>query len=410
MKVADGLCVRMGLICGLLLGLSLPAPAQEMENYMSRRARAMSLVQQDKMIEALPLLDKLHTVNPKDLIVLEALAAATLMNVQTLDDATARKQARLRARELALRAKEQGIDSDLIQTILESLPPSGEDPPGFSERKEVNEALHEAEAAFVNGNFARALELYEKALKLDPKSYEAALFTGNVYYKQGKYDLAGAWFARAIAINPDRETAYRYWGDCLMKAGKPDEARGKFMDAVIAEPYDRRSWMGLIQWGQVSKVQLANPRIEIPASVKRGEKDKTTINLNVIAGDNDKKDGSFAWLSYSLSRAVWMGEKKFREAYPNEKAYRHSLREEAESLRLAAQTLLDRMKDGEVKEQALTVSLANLLKLHRAGLIEAYVLIAMPDAGIAQDYEAYRKEHRDKLCQYLADYVAPVSR
>jgi hypothetical protein len=45
------------------------------------------------------------------------------------------------------------------------------------------------------------------------------------------------------------------------------------------------------------------------------------------------------------------------------------------------------------------------LKLHREGLIEAYVLLAMADEGIARDYAEYRKNNRDKLRRYLNDYV-----
>jgi hypothetical protein len=45
------------------------------------------------------------------------------------------------------------------------------------------------------------------------------------------------------------------------------------------------------------------------------------------------------------------------------------------------------------------------MKVHDAGLLEAYVLIARPDAGIAQDYPKYRKEHRDELRRYLTEFV-----
>ena len=62
--------------------------------------------------------------------------------------------------------------------------------------------------------------MYQRALLLDPKLYEAALFIGDVYFKTADQVKAVEWFARAVAINPDRETAYRYWGDCLDEAGQ----------------------------------------------------------------------------------------------------------------------------------------------------------------------------------------------
>ena len=57
---------------------------------------------------------------------------------------------------------------------------------------------------------------------------------------------AGAY--KAIAIDENRETAFRYWGDGLMRRGK-HQARDKFVDAIVAEPYGRRAYVGLTQWG-----------------------------------------------------------------------------------------------------------------------------------------------------------------
>jgi len=48
-----------------------------------------------------------------------------------------------------------------------------------------------------------------------------------------------------------------------------------------------------------------------------------------------------------------------------------------------------------------------LVKLAASGLIESYVLLNRTDQGIAQDYAAYRSGYREKLRQYLEQYVVP---
>jgi hypothetical protein len=48
-----------------------------------------------------------------------------------------------------------------------------------------------------------------------------------------------------------------------------------------------------------------------------------------------------------------------------------------------------------------------LLKLHDAGLLDAYVLFSLGDAGIAKDYSAYRAAHREKLEEYMDKFVVP---
>jgi hypothetical protein len=191
-----------------------------------------------------------------------------------------------------------------------------------------------------------------------------------------------------------------------MKSGKKNEARDKFIDAIIAEPYTRTAWVGLIQWGQHHNVQLAHPRVDTASDVS-SENGKTNITLDMnMPGKND---GSESWLVYGITRAAWMNE-KFAKEFPNEKKYRHSLREEIDTLSTVVSLAEAKLKEGKLKEKSLDVSITNLLKLKNAGLLEAFVLLAKPDAGIAQDYEAYRKNHRDRLRQYLTDYVTAGSR
>jgi len=38
-------------------------------------------------------------------------------------------------------------------------------------------------------------------------------------------------------------------------------------------------------------------------------------------------------------------------------------------------------------------------------LLEAYILVARPDQGIAADYPQYLKQHRNKLRRNIVEYV-----
>ena len=63
------------------------------------------------------------------------------------------------------------------------------------------------------------------------------------------------------------------------------------------------------------------------------------------------------------------------------------------------------MKEGKIKR--LQPGLDALVRLADNGLLESYVLLTRPDRGIAQDYGAYRAEHREKLREYLSKFVVP---
>ncbi len=388
----------------LLLGFFLVAPtvstfaAQDDEE----RRRAFQLFKDAKHTEALPLFEKLAAAHPDDRDVIEAFALLVITQTAYLKDPVARKQARLRGRELLLRAQKLGANSVLLHTMLERVPPDGGDDTGFSTKKEVDDAMREGEAAFASGNFPKAIEMYQRALLLDPTLYEAALFTGDVYFKTADQQKAGEWFARAAAINPDRETAYRYWGDSLIKQGRATEAGDKFLEAFIAEPYNRLARTGFINWADKVHISLAHPKVELPANVTPKQEGGTTITLDPNMFKKDDKSGSgAAWMTYGIIRASW-SQSEFAKQYPNEKMYRHSLKEEAAALRGALRVL------GEQKGvDATTIdpSLQTLRKLEKDGLLEAFILLALPDQGIAQDFAAYRKTNVENLRRYVKLYV-----
>jgi hypothetical protein len=53
----------------------------------------------------------------------------------------------------------------------------------------------------------------------------------------------------------------------------------------------------------------------------------------------------------------------------------------------------------------LDESLRNLVELNDAGMLDCWILISASDEGIAKDYDAYRKQHRQLLHDYLERFV-----
>ena len=400
----------------LLLGLMLfgAAPrslAQGTNASQDERQRAMQLYDQNKFTEAIPLLEKLIKTSPNDMIAFERLGWATLVVSNSIKYPQARKAGRERARAYLLRAQELGDDSNLLRTALGNL--AGADPAdlAFSNNAEADRAMREGEEAHSKGELDKAITAYQRALQLDPKLYFAPLFIGDMYFKKGyqasdprvkkeQMDKAGEWFARAIAIDENVETAYRYWGDALMHLGNQQEAKEKFVDAIIAEPGNDKGYMGLAQWGQRNRIGMAHPEIEIPVKLSLSADKKLDVSFDPAL--RDSTDGSGAWEHYGLVRARWVSE-DFAKAFPGEKVYRHTLREETEAMRKAAEVAAEWLKSGKTK--SLSSSLAALIKLNDAGLLEPFIFFNRVDQGIALDYPAYRQANRDKLRRYWKEFV-----
>ena len=364
------------------------------------RDHAFELYQRGKMVDAMPLLEKLAADNPKDFSLMEAWGVSVLNYAQTLSDLDLRKKARARAHSILLKAQQLGDTSDLLQTLLRSLPSDGSFT-AFSQKQEVEVAMQQGEADFARGDLDRARQGYLRAYLLDPQQYYAALFIGDSYFKQQQPVFAGEWFSTANKIDPNIETAYRYWGDALMGEGELEEARTRYIEAVIADPYNANSWMGVKNWLTRTRLQLNWLKLKdrVAVEVKDG---KTNVTLDSSLSKDDPALGG--WLSYGMSRALWMRE-KFSKEYPNESSYRHSLREETEALHVFIAVV--REVSAKQKRDLSGTDLDTLAKIEQAGLLEPFVLLNRADDGVAKDYPGYRAENRDKIKQYLNEFVVP---
>ncbi len=396
---------------------SLAAPAAAAQNAQNdpERQSAFELFAQQQFADALAPLEKLAARYPDDGQVLARFGLTLFLHTISEPETPQRNQRRARARAALVRARElgfdQGVPKDIVEGIIAQTKPDGSSAAGpgtskFSENAEADAEMRKGETAFLKNDYDAAIAAYERALALDPRLYEAPLFAGDAMLQKGEFAKAGEWYARAIRLDPDREQAYRYWGNALLKQARLDEARDKYIDAVVANPYDRYTWEnGLVRWANAKAVRLGNPKIDVQQSVTQTGENRTTITIDPKSLEKSD-DGRAAWMWYGMTRAAWAANdhEKFRKEYPGEKTYRHSLREEADALRGVVEAVRNQQKEGKVKQ--LSPDLQTLVQLEEAGLLEAYVLFARTDEGIAQDYVEYRKTNRDKLHRYLAEYLA----
>lgn len=383
----------------LVVCVPLTAPVIADSSDQSARQVAIAYFKEGKRLQALPLLETLAQKNPKDSEVLVALAASLVEHAATLTDAEAAAKERFRARGLLQDAWGLGNSSPLaenLRQLLGELPANGAIE--FSDNPAVEQALNTGEAAFARRDFDNALEHYAKALELEPTNYTATLFAANTYDKKKDFAKAGEWYERAMRLNPNIETAYRYYADMLAKQGDMAKSRSMLIRAAVAEPYNKMVWREIRAWATIN--HTAFNIVYVPIPVQRKDDPARSASQSTVV--------SSAWRAYYAVRTDWQKGGRFQKYFPREAGYRHSLAEESEALTTAAEILEKIKEDNKTGELVGADPIAGpLVKLHEAGLIDAYVLFSLGDDDIAQDYQAYRIKNRAKLETYLDKFVVP---
>jgi len=384
----------------VLFLLSLPPTVSGVDTSdQPKRQTAISLFNQGKRLEALPLLEELAQNDPQDSEVLVALAASLVEHAATISDAEVAAKERFRARDLLQRAWGLGNTSPLeenLRQLLDELPANGAIK--FSDNPAVEQAMNAGEAAFARRDFDEALKSYSKALEMEPTNYTAALFIANTYDKKKDFAKASEWYERAMRLDPNIETAYRYCADMLAKQGDMVKARTLLIQAAVAEPYNKIVWREIRAWALINNTTFNVVYVAIPLPPKD----------DLASAAKERADLSSAWRTYYSVKSEWKKGPRFSNQFPREAEYRHSLFEESEALTAAANVLEKLKEDAKsAKQSAENPSAGLLLKLHEAGLIDPYVLFSLGDDDIAKDYLPYRAKNRDKLEAYMDKFVIP---
>lgn len=362
------------------------APAQD--NAALRR-QALDFAAQNQYGKALPIFEKIYDAYPNDVEVVTHYGIALMTTAVTSKDPAQRQARKAQALKILKKAEELGTDNQIALHTLENLEKgNGDFDISFSENKEVENLLREGEAHFSNGEYDKAFVLYEKAFKLDPKSYEAALFAGDCFYAQRKYAESEPWFAKAAAIDPNREQAFRFWGDALALQKKYKEAGEKFAEAVIAEPYSRLSWNSLQSF--VKEYSAGNSSFFVLPPAEQNDGQLTISEQSLKA-----EDGTIHWKKLFDSRSA-LQEKNGENFVPD-------LAEDVKAFKEMARLIRLDLKSGKIK--SLDPSLANLLKLDEMNMIDIYTLYFLHNGGLPEHYEAFRDRNRARMRRFFVEYV-----
>ncbi|HKZ02765.1 MAG TPA: tetratricopeptide repeat protein, partial [Pyrinomonadaceae bacterium] len=98
--------------------------------------------------------------------------------------------------------------------------------------------FEQGQGAHARGEFEKALEFYERAIKVRPDFPEAEFQRGNALVSLGRLPAAHLAFERAIALRKDWSLPYSARGALFVREGKDQEAEKLFRQALSLDHRD----------------------------------------------------------------------------------------------------------------------------------------------------------------------------
>lgn len=107
--------------------------------------------------------------------------------------------------------------------------------------------------------YEEAIELYKKAVEVDPELSIAYLLWGQSLRRLGRYEDAIEKYTLALNVDTEFASAYWGWGACLRELERYDEAIDKFQKTTVIDPKDAAAYGAwgdcLRSKGQYSKAE-----------------------------------------------------------------------------------------------------------------------------------------------------------
>lgn len=120
------------------------------------------------------------------------------------------------------------------------------------------------------GETARALEQYRKALKVAPNDMSALLCSARLYDRQGQYDEATRLYRVATTKHPNNALAFNDLGLCYARQGQVPSSIEALQQAVRLEPTNKRYGNNLatvlVEAGRINEAYDHMARVHGPAA------------------------------------------------------------------------------------------------------------------------------------------------
>jgi len=108
----------------------------------------------------------------------------------------------------------------------------------------ANRFYHAATDYANDGEYDKAIALYDKYIAINPTDATAYCNRGLAYYEKGNYDRAIADFHKAIVLNPKSAEAYYNRGLAYYEKGNYDRAIADYDKAIDFNPEDADAYQG----------------------------------------------------------------------------------------------------------------------------------------------------------------------
>lgn len=106
---------------------------------------------------------------------------------------------------------------------------------------------------------AKAIPIYEQAIKLDPRLSIAYTNLGNCHFRLHSAALAEEWYRKALALDANQPEALYNLGYLTLERGQAPESIPLFRHALAADPKFADAWfnlaMALEQCGKPAKLE-----------------------------------------------------------------------------------------------------------------------------------------------------------
>ena len=108
-----------------------------------------------------------------------------------------------------------------------------------------NDLLEEGKTYYNNGEYDKAIEIFKKAVELNPDDDESWRWLGNSYSRNGQIEEAIKYYLKAAELNPDDSRNWFNLGILYSNNEQYKEAINSFLKVVELNPDDGYSWYGL---------------------------------------------------------------------------------------------------------------------------------------------------------------------